>query len=87
MAKIDWNLNDTVRPADMNQIGTEINQLRTDVDNIEVPDGTTLQKGIVQLSNSTSGSSQMLAATEKAVSDALAQAKAYVDQENLWGAL
>lgn len=87
MAKIDWNLKDTVRPADMNQIGTEINQLRTDVDNIEIPDGTTTEKGIVQLSNSTNGSSQTLAATEKAVSDALAQAKAYVDQENLWGAL
>lgn len=87
MAKTDWTIIDTVRPADMNEIGTEINQLRTDVDNIEIPDGTTTAKGIVQLSNSTSGSSQTLAATEKAVSDALAQAKAYVDQENLWGAL
>lgn len=87
MVKADWNLNDTVRPADMNQIGTEINQLRIDVDNIEIPDATTTEKGIVQLSNSTSGSSQTLAATEKAVSDALSQAKAYVDQENLWGAL
>lgn len=87
MAKVDWTLSDTVLPADMNQIGTEINQLRTDVDNITIPDGTTAQKGIVQLSNSTSGSSQTLAATEKAVSDALAQAKAYVDQGNLWGAL
>ncbi|OMF17257.1 hypothetical protein BK131_04645 [Paenibacillus amylolyticus] len=87
MAKDNWGLGDTVRPADMNEIGSEINQLRTDVDNIEIPDGTTTQKGIVQSSNSTTGTSQTLVATEKAVGDALVQAKAYVDQENLWGAL
>jgi len=33
MAKDNWTLLDTVRPADMNQIGSEINQLRVDVDN------------------------------------------------------
>ncbi|CAM4469021.1 phage tail protein [Paenibacillus xylanexedens] len=87
MAKDNWTLGETVRPVDMNQIGSEINQLRTDVDNIEIPDGTTTQKGIVQSSNSTTGTSQTLVATEKAVGDALIQAKAYVDQENLWGAL
>ncbi|MFK0524740.1 phage tail protein [Paenibacillus illinoisensis] len=87
MAKVDWKLSDKVGPEDMNQIGSEINQLRTDVDNIEIPEGSTTQKGIVQSSNSTTGSSQTLVATEKAVGDALVQAKAYVDQENLWGAL
>jgi len=87
MAKADWNSNDTVRPADMNQIGSEINQLRTDMDNIEIPPASLTTAGITRLSNSTTGVLETVAATEKAVSDALAQAKAYVDQENLWGAL
>lgn len=70
MAKVDWKLSDKVMPADMNQIGTEINQLRDDVNNIEIPDGSTTQKGIVQSSNNTTGTSQTLVATEKAVNDA-----------------
>ncbi|MFJ2042257.1 phage tail protein [Paenibacillus taichungensis] len=87
MARDNWALGDTVRPVDMNQIGSEINQLRDDVNSIEIPDGSTTQKGIVQSSNNTTGTSQTLVATEKAVGDALIQAKAYVDQENIWGAL
>lgn len=31
MAKVNWALNDTVLPADMNQIGTEINQNTADI--------------------------------------------------------
>lgn len=70
MAKTDWKLNDTVKPDDMNDIGEEINQLRTDVDNIHIPPATLTEAGIVQLSNKTDGTSETLAATEKAVRDA-----------------
>lgn len=69
MAKTDWGMNDIVMPADMNDIGEEINQLRTDVDNIHIPPATLTEAGIVQLSNKTDGTSETLAATEKAVSD------------------
>lgn len=44
-----------------------------------VPDGTTSAKGVVQLSSSTSSSSETTAATSKAVKDALDAAKAYAD--------
>lgn len=44
--------------------------LDTRVSNIVIPDGTTTQKGIVQLSDATGGSRSTVAATEKAVNDA-----------------
>lgn len=47
-----------------------IADVSTRVDNIVIPDGTTAQKGIVQLSDATGGSRSTVAATEKAVSDA-----------------
>lgn len=43
-------------------------------------DATTSAKGVVQLSDATTGTSQTKAATEKAVSDALQAAKDYADQ-------
>ncbi|WP_145333361.1 phage tail protein [Paenibacillus xylanexedens] len=87
MARTDWTMEDYFKANNMNELGEEINQLRTDVDNIEIPPASLTTAGITRLSNSTTGVSETVAATEKAVSDALTQAIAYVDQENLWGAL
>lgn len=70
MAKTNWQAGDTVQPADMNDIGQEINQLRTDIDNIDVPPASLTQAGIVMLSNSTNGTRENVAATEKAVAAA-----------------
>lgn len=67
MAKTDWTLTDTVKPDDFNNIGREINQLRTDVDHIEVPPASLTEAGIVQLSNATNSTSEAQAATSKAV--------------------
>ncbi|WP_434750265.1 tail fiber protein [Paenibacillus amylolyticus] len=47
-----------------------IADLDTRVSNIVIPDGTTAQKGIVQLSDSADGTRSTVAATEKAVNDA-----------------
>lgn len=102
MAKTDWGMSDQVMPSDMNAIGTEINELRNDVDNIEIPDGSRTQKGIVQSSNSTTGTSQTLVATEKAVNDARVAAisaastdatnksnavQSYARRSRIWGGL
>ncbi|WP_145412531.1 phage tail protein [Paenibacillus xylanexedens] len=46
-----------------------IADLDTRVSNIAIPDGTTAQKGIVQLSDATDGTRSTVAATEKAVND------------------
>ncbi|MGG3310770.1 phage tail protein [Paenibacillus lautus] len=51
------------------------------VGNIKVPDASLTEKGIVQLSNSTNGTRENVAATEKAVKDAALQAKSYTDQQ------
>ncbi|MNW37320.1 Phage tail fiber repeat protein [compost metagenome] len=67
MAKTDWSISDVVRPQDMNDIGEDINQLRADIENIEVPPASTTQAGIVQLSNAINGTRENVAATEKAV--------------------
>lgn len=70
MAKTDWGLNDIVRPQDMNDIGGEINQLRIDVDNIEVPPASLTQAGIVQLNDAVNSTSTSQAATANAVKKA-----------------
>jgi len=70
MAKTDWKLDDVVRPEDMNQIGAEINQLREDLDGIEIPLASTSQAGIVKLSNAVNSESETMAATPKAVKQA-----------------
>ncbi|WP_018750211.1 pyocin knob domain-containing protein [Paenibacillus sanguinis] len=70
MAKTDWKMSDTVKPADMNDIGQEINDLRSEVDNIEIPPASLTTPGIVQLSSSANSSSETLAATPLAVKTA-----------------
>ncbi len=86
MAKTDWGLNDVVHPSDLNNIGQEINQLREDVDNIEIPPASLTEAGIVRLSNSTSGTREDVAATELAVKttyDAAAAAQTTANAANL----
>ncbi|WP_337033189.1 tail fiber protein [Paenibacillus illinoisensis] len=68
MAKTDWTMVDEVKPSDMNQIGTEINELRDDINNI--PAASTTVAGIAKLNNATTSTSQTDAATPKAVNDA-----------------
>lgn len=76
MAKTNWQAGDTVQPGDMNDIGQEINQLRTDIDNIDVPPASLTQAGIVMLSNSTNGTRENVAPTEKALSLVMQEAQA-----------
>lgn len=82
MAKTDWTLTDTVKPDDFNNIGREINQLRTDVDHIEVPAASLTEAGIVQLSSSANSSSETLAATPRAVKTAYDAAAAAQNTAN-----
>lgn len=86
MAKINWTMNETVQPADMNALGTEINELRSDVDNIQIPDGTLTQKGIVQLSDVVTSTDKTKAATANSVKLAFDEATAAkqlgVEQKN-----
>ncbi|AZK48503.1 phage tail protein [Paenibacillus lentus] len=70
MVKTDWSLNDTIQPQDMNAIGEEINQLREEVDHIEIPPASVAEAGIVKLSNATNSTSEILAATPRAVKSA-----------------
>lgn len=67
MAKTDWRLTDVVRPEDMNNIGQEINDLRTDLNNTDIPQASLTKPGIVQLSNETDSDAEDKAATPKAV--------------------
>ncbi|ETT50441.1 MULTISPECIES: pyocin knob domain-containing protein [Paenibacillus] len=54
----------------------DLDTLREAVSQMDIPDASLTQKGKVQLSNKTDGSSETVAATEKAVRDALTAAKA-----------
>lgn len=81
MAKTDWNLHDTVQPEDMNALGEELNQLRTEVDHIDIPPASLITPGIVQLSNATDSVAEDKAATAKAVKDVALEAKSYTDQQ------
>ncbi|NWL87046.1 hypothetical protein DMN77_05465 [Paenibacillus sp. 79R4] len=76
MAKTNWRLTDVVKPEDMNNLGQEVNDLRSDLGNIDVPTATLTQPGIVQLSNSTTGTREDVASTEKAVKSAFDRAEA-----------
>lgn len=76
MARTDWTSIDTVRPADMNQIGQEINDLQDAVSNINIPDASLTEKGIVQLSNATDGARENVAPTEKALGEVMREALA-----------
>ncbi|WP_221885994.1 tail fiber protein [Paenibacillus zeisoli] len=94
---------DTMLNQNWDKIDGAIGKVQTDLGNIkiDIPDATLTSKGKVQLSSSTSGTSESLAATEKAVKDAYdrgsagvmaagaaeTNAKNYTDQVNRWGAL
>ncbi|MDQ0090194.1 hypothetical protein J2T12_003608 [Paenibacillus anaericanus] len=82
MAKIDWNSKDIVKPADMNGIGQEINELRTAVDNIDIPSASLTEAGIVQLSNATDGTRENVAVTEKALREVASTAAASLTAGN-----
>jgi len=77
MAKTNWTNDEYVKAQDMNDIGEEINSLRTDIDNI--PDASLTKKGLTKLSNATDSVSESEAATPKAIHDALINAKSYTD--------
>lgn len=76
MAKTDWKNDDIVKAQDMNDIGEEINNLRTDIDNIHIPDASLTEKGITQLSSATDSTAEDRAATPKAVKGAYDAASA-----------
>ncbi|OAX50576.1 tail fiber protein [Paenibacillus sp. AD87] len=59
----------------------EIQQLQEDLQNADIPPASLTEPGIVQLSNATEGTSETLAATEKAVNDARLAAQQYVDDK------
>jgi hypothetical protein len=52
----------------------DLEELREALGEVDVPDASLMQKGIVQLSSRTDGTSETVAATEKAVNDVLATA-------------
>lgn len=82
MAKTDWTLTDTVKPDDFNDIGRDINQLREDVNNIEIPPASLTTPGITQLSNSTNSTSETMASTPKATKAAYDAATAAQNTAN-----
>ncbi|MFS0857896.1 tail fiber protein [Paenibacillus taichungensis] len=79
----------------------DLDTLREAVSKMDIPDASLTQKGKVQLSNKTDGTSETVAATEKAVRDARvaaasdakvqansaeANAKSYINTLQRWGA-
>lgn len=55
-------------PRDMNGLATAVDtNVKTALENVKVPDASLTEKGIVQLSSSTTGTRETVAATEKAV--------------------
>ncbi|WP_426334246.1 tail fiber protein [Paenibacillus silvae] len=65
----------------------EIQQLQEDLQNADIPPASLTEPGIVQLSNKTDGTSETVAATEKAVKQVHDYMKIYVEQNNRWGGL
>lgn len=59
----------TIKGA-INEVNIQLNDLTKKVDNIKVPDGTTAEKGIVQLENSVSSTATDKAATPNSVKSA-----------------
>ncbi|WP_068782009.1 phage tail protein [Paenibacillus sp. GM2] len=85
MAKTDWKLTDVVKPDDFNDIGQEINKLRGDLDNIDIPTASLTKAGITQLSSATDSEAEDRAATPKAVkaaTDAARKAQNAADDAN-----
>lgn len=52
------------------RVNISLEEILKKIENVEIPDASLMKKGIVQLSNKTDGTSETLAATEKAVRDA-----------------
>ncbi|MGV2883304.1 phage tail protein [Paenibacillus taichungensis] len=65
----------------------DLDTLREAVSKMDIPDASLTQKGKVQLSNKTDGTSETVAATEKAVKQVYDYMKIYVEQNNRWGIL
>ncbi|WP_342554611.1 tail fiber protein [Paenibacillus sp. FSL R7-0652] len=59
----------------------EIQQLQEDLQNAAIPPASLTEPGIVQLSNKTDGTSETVAATEKAVNDVRLSAQQYVNDK------
>ena len=74
---------DVVLNDNWDKIDLAVGQIQENLENIDVdiPDASLTQKGIVQLSSTTNGTRENVAATEKAVKDAAFQAKSYTDQQ------
>ncbi|MFB6473362.1 phage tail protein [Paenibacillus glucanolyticus] len=61
---------DVVLNDNWDKLDAAVGQIQEDLGNVQVPDASLTQKGIVQLSNATNGTRESVAATEKAVKDA-----------------
>lgn len=61
---------DVVLNDNWDKLDAAVGQIQEDLGNVQVPDASLTQKGIVQLSNATNGTRENVAATEKAVSQA-----------------
>ncbi|WP_411552304.1 phage tail protein [Paenibacillus lautus] len=74
---------ETMLNENWDKIDEAVGQVREDLGNIDVdiPEASLTEKGIVQLSSATNGTRENVAATEKAVKDAALQAKSYTDQQ------
>ncbi|WP_411553347.1 phage tail protein [Paenibacillus lautus] len=61
---------DVVLNDNWDKLDAAVGQIKEDLGNVQVPDASLTQKGIVQLSNATAGTRENVAATEKAVGQA-----------------
>lgn len=61
---------DVVLNDNWDKLDAAVGQIQEDLGNVQVPDASLTQKGIVQLSNATDGTRENVAATEKAVGQA-----------------
>lgn len=61
---------DVVLNDNWDKLDAAVGQIQEDLGNVQVPDASLTQKGIVQLSNATNGTRENVAATEKAVGQA-----------------
>ncbi|MGM1048658.1 MAG: phage tail protein [Bacillota bacterium] len=69
----------TMLNENWDKIDEAVGQVKEDLGNVNIPDASLTVKGKVQLSSATSGARETVAATEKAVRDAVTASKAYTD--------
>lgn len=67
---------DVVLNDNWDKLDAAVGQIQEDLGNVTVPDASLTEKGIVQLSNATNSTSEVMAATPKAVKDAYDKANA-----------